>query len=879
MSALPTGTVTFLFTDIEGSTRLVQRLGAAHREVFETHARLLKDSVAREGGAEVAERGDGFFFVFTSASAAVKACATAQRLLDEHLWPPEGKVRVRMGLHTGEGVLAGNNYTGLAVHRAARIADAGHGGQVLLSAAAAALVQDGLPQGLSLRRLGLHRLKDFPQPEGLFQLDINGLQGQFPPPRAEGAASINLPSPLTSFVGRDRELRQVREQMKKTRLLTLTGPGGIGKTRLSLQLAAEVAPAFPDGVFFVPLAQINDPALLVSTILSSMALQPPDGDPRSALHEHLSSRKSLLVLDNFEQLLSAGPQVTDCLQAAPGLKVLVTSRAPLHLYGESEYQVPSMQTPPAGSGKTAVEEAAGSEAVALFVARAAAAKPGFALNEQNAAAVTAITTRLEGLPLAIELAAARVKLLSPEAILARLSSRLTLLIGGARDLPERLQTLRAAIAWSYDLLEPPVQRLFARLAVFHGGACLPELESVCRPAAELGLDTLDGLTKLADHSLLKQAQEGPELRFSMLETIREFASTLLEQSGESELLRERHSQAFAALAETAKPYLTRTQRRAWLDRLETDLYNLRAALARLLESGRAGAAQRLVAALWRFWLMRAHLHEGRERAAEALNLPGGRVPERIAALSAAGAMAYWQTDAPAAGQIFREAVDLARQLGDRRTLALALYDYGFGVLIAGDNARALALVTEGLGIARELGDPAVLAEILCALGTAHWRAGDLEAAEPPLTQALELLAGSDAAYLLSWARGVRGIVRARKGNPAEARADLTAVVNLFADIEDLGMVMQQLVQFAFLSLTEGDTERAFRLLGAALAAQAKSQILLLRIEHLAQGAFEEAAARIGKQRAEELMAEGRLMPARQAMAYALEAPAGAALRS
>jgi predicted ATPase/class 3 adenylate cyclase len=866
MRVLPTGTVTFLFTDMESSTRLVQRLGAAHREVFATQASLLREAVLREGGLEVAERGDGFFFVFPAAGQALAASAAAQRSLAGHPWPAGGEVRVRMGLHTGEGALAGEGYTGLAVHRAARIADVGHGGQVLLSAATAMMVREDLPRGLSLRELGPHRLKDFPQPEELFQLVIDGLQVEFPPLRAQGPAAVQLPNPLTSFIGRERELQEAREQLANARLLTLTGPGGIGKTRLSLRLAAEAAAAFHDGVFFVPLAQIRDPGLLAPTILSCLGLRPSAGDLRFALQEHLRPRQLLLVLDNFEQLLPAAPQVADCLQAAPGLKALVTSRAPLRVYGEREYPVPSLRLPAAGGS---AEEAAGSEAVALFAARAAAARPDFALTEGNAAAVAQIAARLDGLPLALELAAARIKLMPPEAILSRLSSRLTLLTGGARDLPDRLQTLRAAIAWSYDLLEPPVQRLFVRLAVFHGGACLSEVESVCRPAAELGVDTLDGLAMLVDHSLLKQAQPGGEPRFHMLETIREFALNLLEHSGELPLLRQRHTEAYRSLALTAQPHLTRSERRTWLGRLETDLDNLRAALSRLLETGQGGAAQHLVGALWRFWLMRAHLGEGRERAAEALRLSGGQVSERIAALSAAGSMAYWQMDAPAAVQSFGEAVQLARRLGDLKALAMNQYDYGFAMLIAGDSQRAIALVREGLDVARELGDSAVLGEVLTALGTLHWRMDDMAAAEPLIQQAIEVLEGSAAAYPLAWAHSMRAFLRIQKRDFRGAREDYSAAIALFADTEDLSQLVQEFTGYASLAHAEGDPERALRLAGAALTAQAASQIVLLRVERLGSF-FEEAITQVGRQRAEELMAEGRLMPTAQALAYARE---------
>jgi len=369
-----------------------------------------------------------------------------------------------------------------------------------------------------------------------------------------GFTNINLPHQLTSFVGRERELQEVLEGLTVSRLLTLTGPGGTGKTRLSLQAAAEVAPDFPDGVFFVPLAPITDPELVVPTVLSSLDLPPATGDPFSSLREYLEPRRILLVLDNFEQILAAGPQVGEWLRAAQGLKVLVSSRAPLRVYGEREYAVPPLGMPdPAQPVELA--ELAESEAVALFVDRASAARPDFTLSEHNAAAVAEIVARLDGLPLAIELAASRVKLMPPEAIFDRLSSRLTLLTGGARDLPARQQTLRGAIAWSYELLEEPARRLLRRFSIFVGGACLSEVEAVCGSGAESEIETVDALAVLVDHSLLKQRQIGAETRVSMLETIREFAYELLVQSGELDQIKERHTAAFITLADAAEPHL------------------------------------------------------------------------------------------------------------------------------------------------------------------------------------------------------------------------------------------------------------------------------------------------------------------------------------
>jgi predicted ATPase/class 3 adenylate cyclase len=880
MGALPSGTVTFLFTDIEGSTRLIQRLGAAHREVFETHAGLLRQAMARAGGVEVAERGDGFFFVFRGAAEAVMAAAAAQRALAAHHWPPEGQVRVRMGLHTGEGMLGGDNYMGLDVNRAARIGAAGHGGQVLLSQTTGALVRDSLPADLCLRELGRHRLKDLPLPEPLFQLVADGLPLEFPPPRTLGSGPVRLPRQLTSFVGREGELRRILQALSGTRLLTLLGPGGTGKTRLSLQAAAEAAPGFPDGVFFVPLGSISDPVLVAPTVLSALELPPAAGDPASALKEHLKARRTLLVLDNFEQILTAGAQVAEWLRETPELKVLVTSRAPLGVYGERQYPVPPLELP-RFSPASSLEELAKSESVALFVARAAAARPDFSLTQENAAAVAQITERLDGLPLAIELAAARVKLFPPQAIRERLSSRLAFLTGGARDLPVRQQTLRGAIGWSYELLEEPVRRLLRRLAVFVGGAALPQLEAVCGPAEELGVEPLDGLAVLVDHSLVSQGHSAGEPRFSMLETIREFALQMLSASGERERIEQRHAAVFQALAAAAGPHLTRRGRCGWLDRLEENLDNLRAALSRAIAAGQAGAAQRMVGALWRFWQMRGHLREGRERAAEALRLSGGEPADRIQALWAEGGLAYWQMDMPTLTAAYREALDLARGLADRRTLAAALYNAGFPLGMGSDPQGARRLFAESLAIARELGDVALIGEVLWGIGTVDWFQGERLGSETVFDEALETLAGTDAVFTIGWAHRQRGIIRMERRDLAGARADLERAMSIFAGDRDVSGLVLLLRDFAEMALKQGELERALRLAGAAAAIQVVSETAMLefaqnRISGLTEGiaGLEATKTETGRPRAEELLAEGRAMPMEQAIAYALELPPG-----
>ncbi|HYT80172.1 MAG TPA: adenylate/guanylate cyclase domain-containing protein, partial [Actinomycetota bacterium] len=495
MAELPTGTVTFLFTDIEGSTRLLQELGDRYAMAREEHAAILRRAIDADGGVEVSTAGDSFFVAFPSPVAAVRAAVAAQRGLATHDWPPGPPLRVRMGLHTGEGVPAGGDYVGMDVNRAARIADSAHGGQVILSDATRCLVEHALPDGASLRDLGEHRLKDIVHPEHLHDLVIEGLPADFPPPRTLDASPNNLPLQLTSFVGREEEIAEVRRLLGRTRLLTLTGAGGTGKTRLALQVAAEVLTEYRDGSFFVDLSSVTDSALVPSVVAQALGVPEVAGRPLlEAVKTHLHDKELLLVLDNFEQVAEAGPVIEKLLTGAPKLKVLVTSRVVLSLRGEQEYLVPPLQ--PADPERLPdLPTLRQIEAVLLFTQRALAANPRFRVTEQNAPAVAEITSRLDGLPLAIELAATRTKVLTPQQMLPRLQKRLSILTSGARTLPERQRTLRGAIAWSHDLLDDAERRLFARLSVFTGGWTLESAEAVCHPE-ELGLDALGGLTSL-----------------------------------------------------------------------------------------------------------------------------------------------------------------------------------------------------------------------------------------------------------------------------------------------------------------------------------------------------------------------------------------------
>jgi predicted ATPase/class 3 adenylate cyclase len=614
---LPLGTVTFLFTDIEGSTQLLRALGEDYRDVLERHATIVRQALAEHDGVEVGTEGDAFFAVFQSAPNAVAAAVSIQRSLAQEHWPKGQSLRVRIGLHTGEGRLGGDNYIGLDVHRAARIGAAGHGGQVLLSAPTRLLVETALPDGVAVRDLGIHRLKDLDQPEHLTQLLVNHLDQEFPAIRTLEIPS-NLPTELTSFVGRRRAVDEASALLATTRLLTLTGPGGTGKTRLALHIASRMRPAYRDGVFFVDLAPLTDPALVGATVAHGLGLsEQAKRSIMDLLEEHLESQEALLVLDNFEHLLAAAGVIDGLLAAASRLKLLVTSRWSLKLYGEQEFPVPPLDLPDPGAVGE-LERMSEYEAVALFIQRARAVRPEFRLTSENAPAVAEICVRLDGLPLAIELAASRVALLEPGEILARLEERLTLL-SGARNLPDRQRTLRGAIDWSYELLEAPLKRLFCRLAIFSGGCTLDAVEAICNPDGGLGIDTIDAMAGLVDQNLVRRTAQGGETRFDMLETIREYARERLEANG-IDPVSHRHVTYFTSLALSGEQHFLGPGQISWLDRFEREHDNVRAALSRAVDTRHIEEALQLAAAMWRFWFQRGYLREGRARLEQLIAL-------------------------------------------------------------------------------------------------------------------------------------------------------------------------------------------------------------------------------------------------------------------
>ena len=734
-ASLRAGTITFLFTDIEGSTQLLGELGQRYADLLAAHHRLLRGLFEQWGGQVVDTQGDAFFVAFPRARDAVSAALAAQRTVMSHPWPEGVAVRVRMGLHTGEPLSAETGYVGIDVHRAARICATAHGGQMLISAATRELIEDDLPEGVSLRDLGEHRLRDLARPQHLFQVAAQDMPMEFPPLRSLDNLPHNLPIQLTSFVGRGREIAEVRERLATARQLTLTGTGGVGKTRLALEVAARVLEDFHDGVWWVDLSTLSEVALLPQAVAAILNVQEETGRPLTAsLADYLLHKKVLLILDNCEHLAEACAQLTESLlRRCPDLRVLATSRETLGMAGEAVYRVPSLSLPEARR-LPGFDQLIQYEAVRLFAERAALIQPEFALRPDNAEAVARICGHLDGIPLAIELAAARVKALSVEAIAARLGDRFRLLTGGRTALP-RHQTLRAVMDWSHDLLPEPERALLRRLAVFAGGFSLAAAVGVAKDGDEI--ETLDLLARLVDKSLVTVDQHAADLRYRLLETVRQYGREKLLGAGDADDAQRRHGDFFLALAERAEPELHQASQTIWLDRLEIEHDNLRAALEWALGLQGDETGLRLAAALAPYWHARGYLAEGRDwlDRARARELP--RTPSlTLKAMLAAARLAFAQDDFAGTKTLLDEAVPLARAEGDRRALTLALGWLGHATWHVGDRAQGVAFCQESHVLARGADDPWTVAVVFIEVATVAVHEGDHEKARPLIEESL-----------------------------------------------------------------------------------------------------------------------------------------------
>ena len=847
MRKLPTGTVTMLFSDIEGSTALLGRLGERYGEALLAQRALMRAAIAGSGGLEMGTEGDSFFVVFSSAGEAVRCCVAAQRALAGHDWPGGVAVRVRMGLHSGEPTVHDDDYVGMDVHRAARIAAAAHGGQVVLSEAARLLAGSQLAAEVSVRDLGFHRLKDIEAPERVYQLVAAGLPDRFPPLKSLGART-RLPVPLTTLVGRDADLEQVRAALMRpgVRLVTLTGTGGVGKTRLSLAAAASLDQAFPHGVFFVALAAVRDAGVMWKVIADGLDVA-DDGSAEGAVTAYLAGRRALLVLDNLEQLHGAAGVVAGLLAAAPDLVVLATSRRPLHLPGEQELPVPPLEVPrEAGS----VEQVAASGAARLFVQQAAMARPGFTVTEGNAADIAAICGRLDGLPLAIELAAARVRLLAPRALLARLGHSLDLAAADVGQ-PSRQQTLRNAIAWSYDLLDSGLAGVFRRLGVFAGGCDLDALAVVAAPENGPGAqgaraDPLDLAAGLLDVSLITVTDGADgEPRVGMLETIREFALDLLERAGDLEDAQRHHGEYYAGVAERADEQLRSSgpAHLAALDRLEAEHDNLRAALAWSLENPaahpvpgdgeRAATGLRLAQALAYFWYRHGHAAEGRRWLQRAIDLTGEDAGAPLAQLAHwLGVLLQQQGEPRAALPVLERSLAIWRDLGDRGHQARELNSLGITHHHLDDFDTARSLLEQSAAISREVGSHMRLATALTNLGQLESDAGNFDRATEVLQEALAI--DREQGDLLGVAIDQQSLagVAMRAGRAQEARDLLAAMAGYVVSCGDPELLATTLEMCAANAAQFGEGLRAARLAGAVEAVRQKTGIPIRQPEVL-----------------------------------------------
>jgi len=781
---LPRGTVTFLFTDIEGSTRLLRERGDAYADLLEEHRRALRAAFAANGGIEVDTQGDAFFVAFERAKDALAAAAEGQRAL------ASGPIRVRMGVFTGEPIRTEDGYAGMDVHRAARMAAAGHGGQVLVSESSVRLVADELPGDYALLDLGEHRLKDLSAPQRIFQLAGKGLSRDFPPLRTLENRSTNLPAQPSPLVGRQSELAELIQLLRRpeVRVLTVTGPGGAGKTRLVLQTAADLVEDFPDGAFFVPLVGATEPALVLPTIARTIGVHEAGGlSSAEAAAEYLRDRELLLVLDNFEHVLEAAPLVGDLVSEAPGVKAICSSRAALRLSGEHEYAVPEL-----------VSE----DAVALFAERAKAINHEFRLNG-DMQVVAEICRRLDGLPLAIELAAARTKVLSPQALLDRLDRRLPLLTGGARDLPDRQRTLRDTISWSYDLLDETEQSAFASLAVFAGGFALEAAERVA------GAD-LDTLTSLVEKSLVRQRDD----RFRMLETIREYGLERLVERGDLDDVARRHAEFFLEVADSGSDAPNEWE--PWLEQVDSEHDNLRAAIAWARDRGEARLELRMAAALGPFWEARGFLTEGLVRVREALaSDPEAPAGLKAQALKFGALLAYKQGDSAVARDLAERLAAVADDCEDEQILADALNSMGIVLTGEGRFEEARQALERSVVINEQLGNDISRQSNLHNLGLISLNESEYGRAVDELTAALELSRRSRQERHVSNDQLDRAFALIGLRRWAEARAEAEEGTRIAQRLQWRENVAYGLVALVAVAIAEDEPERAARTLGQA----------------------------------------------------------------
>ena len=894
MAVPPSGTFTFLFTDIEGSAVVAQRHPEAMSSLLSRHHAILNEAITANNGRVFRVVGDAFCAAFQTAEEALNAAVAAQRRLQHEAWTPAA-INVRMGIHTGGASLADVDATAgatgyLTLTRVQRIMSAAHGGQILLSSASAELVRGQLPPGVVLSDVGQHRLKGLDQPEHLWQIAAPDLVSEFPPLHSLNTIPGNLPVQLSSFIGRDREMDQIQRLLNETHLITLTGPGGTGKTRLSLQIAKDALPHFADGAWLVELAPLAEPGLVAQTVATALVLREQPGRPVLAqLTDYLHSKKLLLVLDNCEHLLAACARLAEALlHACPDLRIMASSREALGITGETSYLVPPLQTPQVTSHTTAAELTE-YESVRLFVERAQTAQPHFGLSDANAQAVAQICHRLDGIPLAIELAAARIKVFTPEQIAARLDDRFRLLTMGSRTALPRQQTLRALIEWSYDLLSQAERALLRRLSVFAGGWLFDAAESVCSLGGRLedeaassvvepsALDVLDTLPQLVNKSLVIADDQGRERRYRFLETIRQFAAENLQASGDGEQVRGRHLDYYLSLAQRAEPDLRGAEQVKWLDRFDLEADNFRAALDWALTNDLAEKALNLVGSLWWFWYIRDHVSEALERMKAALALPASADSSeaRLKVLIGLGFILYVAVRMEEARAVLEEAVTMSRKVGSRRGLAEALQflsavEFEIAKSAPGQFENVRDIMRQSLELWQALEDKTGISWELNLLGNLARTERDLALARSFLEQSVALRRVIGDRVLLAYSLRRLADIAVDQGDFAAAEAYFREGHGLLVEAGGKAGIAASLAGFAGLALAQGQVFRSVRLFGAA---DAILQSLSWRLPPSDNETYERnlahARAKLGGEAFERAWAEGHAFSIDQAVAYGL----------
>jgi predicted ATPase/class 3 adenylate cyclase len=877
LNALPTGTLTFLLTDIEGSTALWERDPGAMQAAVARHVELVTQLLAQHGGRRIKERGEGdsVFAVFTSPSAALAAASALQQALLAEPSPPETPLRVRMGLHTGEAELRAGDYYGATVNRAARIRSLAHGGQILISRSTASLVHATMPTETNLRSLGAHSLKGFTELEEIFQVCHPRLPDDFPPLHSPQAPTHNLPEAPTRLIGREAERRQVHALLGTARLVTLTGAGGVGKTRLTLGVADEAVGQYPDGVWLVELAALANSSLVPATVARALGVREVAGHPLLAtVTEHLQRKQMLLVLDNCEHLVEGCVALAArLLQDCPGVRMLATSREGLEVPGEQRYRVPSLQVPDLDH-LPSLEELSQVGATSLFLDRAKARRPEFSLTAENAQAVSQICVRLEGIPLAIELAAARLSVLSVAEIAARLDDCFRLLTGGPRTALPRQQTLRAALEWSHDLLTEPERALLRRLAVFAGGWTLEAAEAIGMGAGVEEADVFDLLAQLVNKSLVLLEDRGEEARYRLLETVRQYARERLVAAGELAGTCDRHLAWYVALGEQAAPVFRGPQQGLWLARLEREHDNLRAALTwSTLDERRAAAGVQLAGAIWPFWWLHSHLSEGRQWLIITL-ASGSMAPAglRARALHGAGQLATYQGAFGQAIALHEEALVLYRELGDQPGIARALHFLGHAHIGEGSYDRARLAFEESLALHRALDNKAFIATNLHGIGLALLLQGDGVQARAALEESIALASEVGDNMTLASALRELGILAYFAGNHVRGLEAARQSLILLRDLGERSGLSNCLAVVAAVLAALGQPQRAAWLLGAVGALQESIGYMLpgeaaRRIFDRVVGAVQQA---LGADAFAIALARGRTLDLAEAIAIALQ---------